>query len=117
MKALSLKVYRNRLFAGCSNGGISEKYEEVLLACEEGYIEIDALNPPENLVVLIKRNIAGSEYMHLEPYASTHDGYLGWMAGGAYAGSSDGRFCRLSQYPLSIHDRQETPEQYDLLSR
>lgn len=115
MKALRIYVYRNPLFKGCANGGISEKYDELLLVCDEGYIDIDENNPPENLVQVVTRNLFSGEYKHIEPVARPTG--IGWMAGGAYAAHSDSRFSRISKYPLSIHDRQETPAEYERYSR
>jgi hypothetical protein len=115
MKALPLYVYSNKGFKGCSNNGISEKYDRLLLVCEEGFIDIDENDLPENLVKVVTRNLFGNEYKHIEPYKNATQ--IGYMAGGSYASSSDSRFRAISQYPLSIHDRQETQEQYDQLSR
>lgn len=109
IKALRISVYRNELYKGCSNRGISEKYDNLLLVCEDGNIEIDENNLPENLVIMVTRNLFGREHKHIEPYARPT--YLGWMSGGAVAYSSDSRF--ESDYPLCIHDRQETQEVYD----
>ena len=115
MKALPIYVYSNQTFKGCSNNGISEKYDRLLLICEEGFIDIDEDNIPENVVKVVIRNIQGKEYKHIEPYKKATG--IGYMSGGSYASTSDSRFSRISQYPLAIHDRQETQEQYDMLSR
>lgn len=116
-KAIRLSVYESKDIGNCSNNGISERYDSVLLLHENGFIRIDEENPPENLVKLVVRNIGGKEYKHLEPVASPDKGAVGWMAGGSYAGCSDARFSELSDYPLSLHDRQESQELYDRMSR
>lgn len=115
MKALPVYVYKNDSFKGCSNKGISEKFDTLLLIHEEGFIDVDENNPPENLVKIVTRNILGSEYKHIEPYKKAT--MIGYMDGGSYASTSDSRFSRISKYPLAIHDRQETQEEYDTLSR
>lgn len=115
MKALPIEVYRNVFRRDCSNGGITSKCNSLLLVCDDGFIDIDESNPPENLVVLKTRRICGEEYKHIEPYAKTNSGCVGWMAGGNLAYSCDSRFSRMSQYPLSVHDRQETQEMYDAM--
>lgn len=115
MKALPLYVYSNKGFKGCSNNGISEKYDRLLLIHEEGFIDIDENDLPENLVKVVTRNLFGREYKHIEPYKKADK--VGYMSGGSLAYSSDSRFRKVSEYPLSIHDRQETQEQYDQLSR
>lgn len=113
MKVLPIDVYKNNLYEGCSNGGITEKYNRLLLICDEGFIEVDPKNPPENLVKIVSRNLFGNEYKHIEPYASPTG--IGWMAGGALGYTSDSRFN--SDYPLKIHDRQETEKEYEVYSR
>ena len=119
MKALPITVYRDSESRGdCTNGGISSKYSRLLLICEDGYVDVDENNPPENLVKMVTRHLFGNEeYKHIEPYAAVDSDKVGWMSGGNIAYSCDSRFRRMSEYPLSIHDRQETQEQYDILSR
>ena len=112
MKAIRIKVYKSRL-GDCTNGGITSRYNELLLICEDGWIEIDENNPPENLVKVVTRNLWDREYKHIEPYASTNEGCVGWMSGGNIAYSCDSRFSRFSEYPLCVHDRQETQALYD----
>lgn len=115
MKALPIYVYKSAS-GDCTNGGISSRYNRLLLVCEEGFETIDESNPPENLVKIVTRHLFGEEYKHIEPVARPDGNCVGWMAGGNIAYTCDSRFSRMSQYPLSIHDRQETQEQYDMLS-
>lgn len=117
MKALPIYVYKDSRLGDCTNGGISSKYDTLLLVCEHGYIDIDENNLPEELVIMIKREIMGKTIYHVEPYVRPQ--YLGWMAGGNYAATSDSRFSEMTNFygAVAIHDRQETPELYDLLSR
>lgn len=111
MKALPISVFRTDFTGDCTNGGITSRYDRLLLICDEGFIDIDENDPPENTVRLVERFICGREYKHIEPIARpTH---LGWMHGGNIAYTSDSRFP--SDYPLCVHDRQETQEQYDAL--
>lgn len=114
MKAISLYVYKHRN-EDCSNGGISSRYSEVLIECEDGYIDIDENNIPENFCKVVKRYFGNETYLHIEPYARPDKGCVGWMSGGCFCSSCDSRFSRISQYPLSLHDRQETQELYDLM--
>lgn len=117
MKALRINVYKNPCFRGCSNNGISEKYENLLLVCNDGNFEIDTENPPENLCKVVTRHLFGRDYKHIEPYTAPDKGFIGWMHGGSYAATSDSRFSDISDYPLAIHDRQETTAQYERMSR
>lgn len=113
MKALPIDVYKNNTYRGCSNGGITERYNRLLLICDDGFVDIDPENPPENLVKIVTRNLFGNEHKHIEPYARPTG--IGWMAGGALGYTSDSRFG--SVYPLNIHDRQETQQEYNMYSR
>lgn len=119
MRAISIEVYSNRKYRGCANGGISEKYDELLLVHDRGNIEIDENNLPENLVKVVVRNMFGKEVRHIEPYNRPDRGNVGWMAGGSYAASCDSRFREVAGHygALSIHDRQESQQMYDELSR
>lgn len=114
VQALMVYVYRSGL-GDCTNGGISSKYEKLFLIGDgvEGPFTVDMDEPPENVVVLVKRRVWGSEtYAHVEPL----DGYnaskvLGtgggkwYMDGGNIAYTCDSRFP--NRYPLKIHDRYE----------
>ena len=119
MKAIQINVYRSSRLGDCSNNGISSRYDSLWLIHPEGYKEIDESNPPENLVKLVeKRSYSrpGEVYRYLEPVAEPNG--LGWMHGGNIGESSDSRFYDVSGgYPLPIHDRCESQEMYDRLSR
>lgn len=115
MKALPINVYKSN-HGDCSNGGITSKYSELLLIHDRGYIDIDENNLPENLVKIVTRRLFGKTYMHIEPVKPVSDGCIGYMAGGAIGYSCDGRFSELSEYPLNIHDRQESQSLYNQLS-
>ena len=112
MKALRLNIYKDR-GGDCSNHGISEKFNDILLICDEGYIDVEGDEP--NLCKLVVRNLFGNEYKHVEPVAKPKG--VGWMAGGTIVYTCDSRFRRMSEYPLSLHDRCESQELYDALSR
>ena len=113
MKALPINVYRHGNY-DCTNNGISSRYNSLLLICDDGYIDIDENNIPENAVKIVERNLFGNVYKHIEPIAKATQ--LGYMDGGNIAYSSDSRFSEFSAYPLKIHDRQESQELYDMLS-
>lgn len=117
MKALSVDVYRaNR--CDCTNGGISSKYDRLYVLCEDGNYTIPDDDPPENLARVNKRHLFGQDVYSIEPVVAP-DG-VGWMMGGNYAGTSDSRFSRMVgglNVAIPIHDRQESQELYDALSR
>ena len=117
--ALPIDVYKNKSYERCSNGGITERFDRLLLVCKEGFIEVDDENPPENLVVLKERHLFGNTHYHIEPYRKPDKGCVGWMAGGSYAATCDSRFTNMLgglYAAISVHDRQETQEEYNILS-
>ena len=111
-KALPVYIYKHK-GETCSNGGISERYNEILLLCEDGFVNVDMDNPPENVCKVVKRNLWGEDYFHVEPIAKPNG--IGWMYGGSIVNTSDSRF--RFDYPLKLHDRCESQELYDKLSR
>ena len=115
MKALPCEIYKAKKLGDCSNGGISSRYNEVLLLCEEGFIDVDMDNPPDNLCKVVTRDFGFAVYTHIEPVAKAKG--VGWMAGGTLVYSSDSRFHRMcGDYALSLHDRTETQKEYDMYS-
>ncbi len=98
-----------------SNGGISEKFTDILI--------VDGIDDPDydkpNAVELITRFIGGERVLTFQPINGLHKDTTGWMAGGAYIGSSDSRFRKLAGFygAVPLHDRQETWAEYDRLSR
>lgn len=118
MKALPIKVYYNKLYRECANGGITERYDELLLVCDDGFIDIDENNPPENLVILVERILFGKLSNYIRPYEECPKDKVGYMFGGSYAASSDHRFTEMSGIygAVPVHDRTETQREYDRLS-
>lgn len=114
MKCISIDVYRNADGRECTNGGISSIYKSILIPCEDGWIDVDENKPPKNLCKVVVDEFGFGTYRHIEPWNKPE--HLGWMFGGNYAASSDSRYSKIWDYPLPIHDRQETQELYDMLS-
>jgi len=103
-------IYRNG--RDCSNGGISSRVRQVTLVD----IGVDVFEPKADrpAVKLVKRNLGGRVYLHAEPVEQPK-GLVGPIAGGTFIYSCDSRFP--SPYPIALHDRWETQEHYDALSR
>ena len=117
IKALPVSVYRHGR-VDCTNGGVSSKYDELLIECPDGYIDIDMDNPPKNFCVVECRRLFGGDVYHIEPWNSAKG--AGWMMGGNYAASADSRFSKLigGMYgAVAIHDRDESWEEYEMYSR
>lgn len=107
-------ILQNKNIGNCSNGGISSKYDSVVLIDAD----VDApFEPSEDspAVKITRRLIGGLEYIYAEPVERCPAGHVGYMAGGCYIITSDRRFP--FDYPIPLHDRTETIEQYDQLSQ
>lgn len=93
----------------CSNGGLSSKFDECMLATSEDDLTksaSDLLDKSLPLVKIIKRNLFCRDYYHAEPINPPLPGQTGYMFGGCFVSTCDGRFP--FDYPLSLHDRIET---------
>lgn len=110
MRAIEAYIYKNKILGDCSNGGISSKFDMVLIPHPEGPVEIDESKPlPENLCEVVRRTICGREHVHVQPHGTRASGGCA-MAGGCFVYSSDGRFGEAignGGYPASLHDRFE----------
>lgn len=118
MRAIRAYVYKSKQLGDCTNGGVSSKYDSLLVTCDRGWIDVDEDNLPENLMKVVKRENFGQTTYHLEPVVKATG--VGWMNGGNFASSSDGRFSELvgGMYgAVAIHDRTESRELNDMLSR
>ena len=125
MKALPVNVYRTAKYGDCTNGGISSKFDTLLVACDEGFIDIDPNNVPENFAMVELRHVMGKIIPTIYPADITPTGNVipregkWWMMGGNYGATSDSRFSRMigDMYgAVAIHDRYETPEEYEKYS-
>jgi hypothetical protein len=113
MKGLLVFVLRHADGTDCTNGGITSKVSKAILV-GDGIPEIFTPNEDAPALRLVRRNIDG-EYLHAEPVEGKDAKRVGWMTGGNFIYTSDARFP--SRQPISVHDRQETVEQYEALSR
>ena len=106
-------IYESKNIGNCSNGGISSKYKDVLVIIEGKDIGPFEESEDRPTVRIVRRNFPSGEYIHAEPVS-----IKGWcMAGGCFIYSSDARFMReICEYPISLHDRQETQEESKHLS-
>jgi len=116
---LVCKEYEGKDF---SNYGISSWAKEVIIIGDEVVKAHAAVHPVSAVapaVVIRKRNIGGKVYVHAEPvHGPYRDAIVGPMAGGTHIFSNDSRFSQITgvDYPISLHDRWETPEQYRMNS-
>ena len=115
---LLVSVYKNPLYAGCANGGISETHDEVLLIDPDKDIGPFKQKDDVPTVKIVRRVIMGEQYVHAEPINRPDQGNVGWIAGGCFVYTSDSRYGRAvgHNYPISLHDRQDTAEMYARLT-
>jgi hypothetical protein len=109
-----------------SNGGITGRLnqievfsaestdEEIRAWCEKHGVDI------HDVCRLNKRMLWGEKHYTVEPVVKPK-GTIGPMFGGSYASSSDATWAQILGErvgrPIPIHDRFETPEVYEMLSR
>ena len=111
VRALPVYVYRSGVLGDCTNGGISSCVDTLYLIVPDGFCDM----PEEDPRVMEVKHIGDHAYVTPVHPSRAPDAVLGPMAGGNFVYSADSRFP--SEYPLPIHDRWESPELYDLLSR
>lgn len=125
MKGLGVSVYRDTSLGDCSNYGVTcpeaaeGKRFVIFDPTLEGHIDLEEAkaNPDCVCLKVIRRNIGG-EYLHVEPMFGRPEGMAGPMFGGNYVMTSDSRFGEaFGRRPLPVHDRWETWEQNEALSR
>lgn len=102
LMGLIIEVYRPADQTDCTNNGISSEVNNLLLSGED-IPEIFTASEDCPPVRLVKRNLFGGEYLHIEPWERPTG--AGWMYGGNIADTSDSR--KPWKYPVHIHDRQE----------
>lgn len=124
INTIPVTVYRGKY--DCTNHGISSKYDELLVACPDGHRVVDSDNLPENFAMVEARHLFGKVCYTIYPAGVDEKGNIvprdgkWWMMGGNYAGTSDSRFSNMLDGfygAVAIHDRYETQEEYEALSR
>ena len=115
-KGLTVNVYRWSL-GDCTAGGITGKVDSLVLVGPgiEGPFEVEDGEP---YLELLTKNVGRDEYAYAVPRnVGDKSGLVGPMMGGNFVYSTDSRFRRVCKYPIPVHDRWETQETYDMMSR
>jgi hypothetical protein len=102
-----LPVYVLRSKHDCTNHGISSKRDTFTLIEIPDTPEVTEYDQDAILIISERRG-----HMIARPMKDPE--YIGWMFGGNFVYTSDSRFP--NDYPIPIHDRQETQEQQNILS-
>ena len=124
MKVVSINIYKSPL-GDCTNEGASSKFNELYLFSEDSKLDeiIKYINDKhinwEQCFRVETIDIYGV-YKRAKPaLRHLYKGLVGPMAGGNYGFTSDARYWEVTdglRYPISIHDRFETEEEYRLLN-
>ena len=112
---LSISVLRNVALGDCSNNGISARFSRLEMIEEKDVNTYDG--NLSQAVVKIDRILWGEKKPVLVPfevYSEYKNDTLPISFGGNFGWSSDSRF---GGTPIPIHDRLDTWEAYDALSR
>jgi hypothetical protein len=119
MRKLRVYIYRNDL-GDCTNGGVTSKQTSIWLCTnKEDALKLqEEINGPV-LFLETAQSYGGGTYKRAYPASEQPKGHMSYMAGGNFVYSSDSRFREYfdTSYPISVHDRSETQEVYDILSR
>lgn len=119
---ISCSIYYNQRYRGCAAGAKSELSEDGFIETLGGNYSMDDIieHYPDRPIYRMGSFRVGDD--HFYAYEIDHKGNqvqpgnaVGPMFGGNFVYSSDSRFP--FDYPLGIHDRFESQEAYETLSR
>lgn len=109
---MSADIYRHRGYDS-TNGGVSGKAWRVVVIHPELPEMYEPGDDMPGLNIIEHPAVPG--YLIAVPLDKP-EGMVGPMFGGNFVYSMDGRFRAVSKYPVPVHDRFETSEQYAMLS-
>lgn len=129
MKGIRVSIFRDARLGPCSNGGISERVDQVTLVDADGPFEA---TPEAPAVRLVKRVIGGEAIITATPvvehesmacHLTGKETACGPMMGGSYIACSDSRFGKAVRAlggngygAVALHDRFETWAEHEALS-
>lgn len=111
-KGMIVGILENKEIGNCSNNGISSKFKSVYLV-GENVPEIFETDNDRPVVLVDVKLVGNNKYFYARPVDEPEG--IGWMMGGCFIWSCDGRFP--SRYPIPLHDRQESSELNEVLSK
>lgn len=110
-----VSIYRDG--SDCTNGGVTSPARaprgRAILA-GPGLPELFHAEPGMPLLELAEGYRGSLRAVPAEPMPESNVGR--WMFGGNFVWTSDSRFRAVSETPIPVHDRSETPELYAVLS-
>jgi hypothetical protein len=106
MRYITVDIYKRNNASVSPLNSISSRYDRVALPCVDGPLEESEISGIP-VIKLVRRKIAGREYVHAEPEGDTRLP----MYGGCILDTSDSRFHETTgvSYPIKLHDRYEHP--------
>lgn len=123
MKVLYVTVFRAAGYPDCTNNGLSARVNSAELFWECTHDEAiewckEHQRDPEKQFILVDRKLWGEDHSYAEPLIKP----TGKMQvfGGNFLYTSDSRMYKTSgvaKLPIPVHDRFETWEEFDALSR
>ena len=123
MKVLYVTVFRAAGYPDCTNNGLSARVNSAELFWECTHDEAiewckEHQKDPEKQFILVDRKLWGEDHSYAEPLIKP----TGKMQvfGGNFLYTSDSRMYKTSgvaKLPIPVHDRFETWEEFDALSR
>lgn len=120
LRGLVANIYASKEMLGehctcASNDGISSRANQVLVVCDEP--ECQAEETPDRPAVTLRSRRAYTYAVPASP-PKPRDTHTDRMFGGCFAFADTEAFRRIiSSQPVPLHDRQETWEEYEILSR
>lgn len=116
-KGLLVEVYRAANRSDCTNGGVTSRVDHCVLV-GIGVPEIFEPSERTPALELCTKSVGGELYHYARPVLGPDDPRknIGPMNGGNFVYTSDSRL-PCGRRPIPVHDRWETQEQYDALSR
>ena len=107
MRGLSVSIYTNKEHGTCSNNGISNRFDSVIITSNDYKIE-EVFEVTENVpeVVIIKREHRMFKDIIAVPREVLESGKH-YMFGGSFIYTSDSRFAEISSSPIKLFDRVE----------
>lgn len=114
---LIVSIYKNPTYVKSSNNGISERYNQALVICDNAPFEVDTEKLEKTkmpVIKIVKRVINGENIYNAKVIFDPDLDFSEYenknsMAGGSFVYCSDSRFSGLIDFygAVSLHDRYE----------
>lgn len=115
MKGLLCGILEDKSIGNCSAGGISESVTDVVLLTD--LKEARVFEPKNSTPAVVLKRMG--DYVWAEPVEPCPKGMIGYCVGGTFIYTCDSRYEKITgvRYPIPLHDRCDTPENYEALTQ